>query len=397
MGQEVIQKALSEFATPLYVFDEAAFLQAVKRVRLALPSNVGLCYAMKANPFLVGYASTVTDRIEVCSTGEMRVCQSVGVPMDKVVVSGVHKDPNLMRELMESAAYVRRYTVESVRQFEMLERTARELGIRIPLLIRLSSGNQFGLDKEAVRQLLIRAHDNDSVYPFGIQYSSGTQKSSAKRMRRELQKLDGFMEDVQRELSIELCELEYGAGLAVAYFAADAQAAQRDEEEQLLGLSEALESLRFEGKIIVELGRALAASCGTYATRVVDTKRTNSFNYAIVDGGMHQLVYFGHAMSMQQPPWSVLPCRKQDEGDAWSIYGSLCTGSDVLAKQIPCGDLQVNDVVLFHDAGAYCVTEGISLFLSRDLPRVIIADQQGALTQVRNRVETWTLNAPTKG
>jgi hypothetical protein len=43
------------------------------------------------------------------------------------------------------------------------------------------------------------------------------------------------------------------------------------------------------------------------------------------------------------------------------------------------------------------MTEGLSLFLSRDLPRVILADRQGNLVQARDRIETWTFNTNMKG
>ena len=397
MRLEVIAKALDEFATPFYVFDETVFLSTVAHVLSALPFEVSLCYAMKANPFLVGCKCPLLERIEVCSPGEIHICQNANIPADQLVVSGIHKDPTLMRELMGSSPQVHRYTVESMRQFKLLEQVACELGVRIPILVRLSSGNQFGLDKEGVRTVLDKSARSSSVYPCGIQYYAGTQKSSAKRIQRELRLLDGFLEDVQRELSIELLELEYGAGLSVEYFASDRQVAREREDEQLQVLRESLGEMRFEGKIVIELGRALAASCGTYATRVVDTKQNDGFNYAIVDGGMHQIVYYGHAMSLQQPMWSVLSSHSHRGEGLWNIFGSLCTANDVLAKQIPCGKLQVGDVLLLHKAGAYCMTEGASLFLSRDLPRVLIASEHGALMRVRNRVETWMLNTWMEG
>lgn len=397
MEQNVVRKALDTFSTPLYLFDEATFAKTIERMRAALPTHVSLCYAMKANPFILGWADAAVERIEVCSTGEMRICQQAGIAMGKVVVSGVHKDAGLMLELMGGDEYVCRYTVESVLQYEMLESTARELGVRIPILIRLTSGNQFGLDAADIRELLVRARQSRYVYPYGVQYFSGTQKMSGKRIGRELQRLDVFLEDLARESCIELDELEYGAGLAVEYFADDDEAVCQKEDEQLCALGEALAKMRFKGKVVVELGRAMAASCGIYATRVVDAKRNGDYNYAIVDGGMHQLVYYGHSMSLQQPSCEVITERSGNTDGVWSIYGSLCTANDVLAKQVPCIDLQVGDVVVFRKTGAYCMTEGLSLFLSRDLPRVILADRLGTLVQVRNRVETWSLNTNMKG
>ena len=46
----------------------------------------------------------------------------------------------------------------------------------------------------------------------------------------------------------------------------------------------------------------------------------------------------------------------------------LCTINDILVKRLPLGGLEIGDVLVFEQAGAYCMTEGIALFLSRDLP-----------------------------
>lgn len=103
-------------------------------------------------------------------------------------------------------------------------------------------------------------------------------------------------------------------------------------------------------------------------TRVVDRKTNQSQHYAIVDGGIHQLVYFGQSMAMRRPQVELLQPRDEDGVENWNICGSLCTVNDILVKQLPLSRLEVGDVLAFGNAGAYCMTEGISLFLSRDLP-----------------------------
>jgi len=52
----------------------------------------------------------------------------------------------------------------------------------------------------------------------------------------------------------------------------------------------------------------------------------------------------------------------------------------------------VGDVLRFDNTGAYCMTEGISLFLSRDLPRVCLIDADGEVRLVRDLEPTWQLN-----
>ena len=46
----------------------------------------------------------------------------------------------------------------------------------------------------------------------------------------------------------------------------------------------------------------------------------------------------------------------------------------------------------FENVGAYSVTEGIYLFLSRAMPKVYLKDECGSLTLVRDAIETSTIN-----
>ena len=73
--------------------------------------------------------------------------------------------------------------------------------------------------------------------------------------------------------------------------------------------------------------------------------------------------------------------------------GSLCTINDIIIKQYPVSNLQVGDVFIFKNTGAYCMTEGISLFLSRELPEVALL-KDGKLKLVREAFKTYTLNKP---
>lgn len=391
-----LAKAVAAFPTPFYVFDEGALYHTIDRLQQGLPGNASLCYAMKANPFIVAQAARRVERVEVCSPGEMRICQFLGVPNSQVVVSGVHKDEGLMRELVLNDEPVCRFTVESQQQYRLLERVASEARKRIPVILRLTSGNQFGLDPQDARELVASALESKWLEFCGIQYFSGTQKTSSKKLQRELARLDKFLGELSTThgAAVDAMELEFGPGLPAEYYEQDAAVAQVKEDAQHDALCDALSVMSFTGNVILELGRAIAAPCGTYVTSVVDTKCNKGQNYAIVDGGMHQLVYYGHAMSLQQPVCFLYPPREDGATEPWSIYGSLCTTNDALAKQIPLRDVKVGDALVFPKTGAYSMTEGISLFLSRDLPRVVMVDLDGNMQEVRGRIETYPFNCP---
>ena len=102
-----------------------------------------------------------------------------------------------------------------------------------------------------------------------------------------------------------------------------------------------LQAMKYQGPVTLELGRSIAAACGTYVTQIVDTKTNKGENYAIVDGGIHQLVYYGQSMAMKQPKMQFIKTSPSDQAvnhlpkQLWNICGSLCTINDILVKQLP--------------------------------------------------------------
>ena len=106
----------------------------------------------------------------------------------------------------------------------------------------------------------------------------------------------------------------------------------------------------------------------------------------------HIVVRNGQHMAMKQPYLSV--CGKETEPctESWNICGSLCSMNDIIAKQISLPDIEIGDIICFENTGAYCMTEGISLFLSRDIPSVYIKKEDGTYLCVRDSFEKLKLN-----
>lgn len=362
-------------------------------MQAALPPEVVLCYAVKANTFITKELIDTIHRFEVCSPGEAEICRAVGVPSENMVISGVYKTPEVMEAMVADLDFSPIYTVESLEQYELFRRLAKQYGRTLPLLLRLTNGSQFGINKGDIEAIVARRGETPEVDILGIQFFSGTQKTSLKKLKREVGKLDDLLTLLEEKYGFVARELEYGPGFPVSYFQSD----ELDEAELLSGFSELLHDMTHHPKITLELGRSIAASCGTYYTHIVDLKRNQEQNYALVDGGMHHLVYFGQHMAMKQPFFHVCGKEELPATDQWNICGSLCSMNDVMTKQSPLPDLALGDVLAFENAGAYCMTEGISLFLSRDIPAVYLLLENGTAVQVRKAFDTATLNQPNYG
>ncbi len=390
---QALNRLLQENKTAFYVFDIEKLKARIAHLQAALPPEVVLCYAVKANTFITKELIDTIHRFEVCSPGEAEICRAVGVPSENMVISGVYKTPEVMEAMVADPGFHPIYTVESLEQYELFRRLAKQYGRKLPLLLRLTNGSQFGINKGDIEAIVARRGETPEVDILGIQFFSGTQKTSLKKLKREVGKLDDLLTLLEEKYGFVARELEYGPGFPVSYFQSD----ELDEAELLSGFSELLHDMTHHPKITLELGRSIAASCGTYYTHIVDLKRNQEQNYALVDGGMHHLVYFGQHMAMKQPFFHVCGKEELPATDQWNICGSLCSMNDVMTKQSPLPDLALGDVLAFENAGAYCMTEGISLFLSRDIPAVYLLLENGTAVQVRKAFDTATLNQPNYG
>ena len=105
------------------------------------------------------------------------------------------------------------------------------------------------------------------------------------------------------------------------------------------------------------------------------------------------MVYYGQTMAMKHPHFDIYPERNMEKEEKWNLCGSLCTINDIIVKDLNVPDLSIGDVFVFKNTGAYCMSEGISLFLSRDLPKVLM--KKGIKYElVRENLPTHVLNTP---
>lgn len=390
---------LTQLQTPCYVFDEAACVDRAIRIRQEAGKWGGkLCFAIKANPFLIPALIPIVDKFEVCSPGELEICRKYKVPGGKILFSGVVKT----REDMEKAlAYpVDVITLESVHHWELLKDALKE-GLSdetdqcVKVMPRLSSGAQFGMELSQMEHILMEAADMKNIRVEGIHYFTGTQKKG-KQYEKEIKRALQWMEELEKKFSLEDVILEYGPGLAVPYF-------NGDNFERPYGLIENLRDFILAEKpshrIDIELGRYLAASCGEYVTRIVDVKSADEKNYCLVDGGIHQVNYYGSNMAMRTPVIEYVPAGNKTDSlllnqeREYMICGSLCTFADILARGILLPSPEIGDCLVFENIGAYSVTEGSYLFLSHALPEIYIKQQDGQIRKVRNAQESWLINS----
>ena len=393
MEKSLEKKLISEVSTPFYVFDINVLRDRIDYLNSMMPENVHLCYAMKANPFVVKEIDEIIEKYEICSYGEWNIAKKMGVSDSKMVISGVYKDEISIEDILNNYKNGEVFTIESLNQIELLNKLTKEKKKVINIILRLTSGNQFGMCEEEIIEILENRAKYEYLNIMGIQYFSGTQKKLSKRIIKELEYVDEFVLNLKNNLGFVVEELEFGPGFPVVYFETEQDF---DEQTYLMEIADKIKNMKYQGHITMELGRSIVASCGSYYTKVVDKKTNKEGNFAVLDGGMNHLVYYGQMMAMKKPMLDILPKRDDKILENWNLVGALCTINDLIVKQLPVSNLEIGDIFVFKNTGAYSMTEGISLFLSRDLPKVVFV-QGGKMKIVRENINTYKFNMPNEG
>ena len=399
--------------TPYYVFDTDEFAKRAAMIRAALDCKGGrripLCFSIKANPFLLHRLPEGLDHVEVCSPGELEICIALGVKPESIIYSGVMKEKCDIERAVSYGAGI--LTCESIRHAALISEVmlecipegaheARFVETKAQVILRLTSGNQFGMSLDDIEYILSHPDEFKGISVMGLHYYSGTQKS-LRKINKDLEKIKSALTMLKDKYSFEPQLVEYGPGLCVEYFEDDWQ---EREKQALDEAAEALREFAEEYPLGIEMGRFLAASCGKYYTQVKDLKSTGDANYAILDGGIHHLNYFGQRMAMQVPPIRVyggevseneekpgVELTQMPDAD-YTLCGSLCTVADELVREVKLKKLELGDILEFAHCGAYSVTEAPALFLSRQLPAIYAYSKECGYECLREHIPAAEIN-----
>jgi diaminopimelate decarboxylase len=364
--------------TPFYAYDRSLLDARVAELRAALPKQVSLHYAMKANPMpaLVAHMATRVDGIDVASAGELRVALDAGADPAHTSFAGPGKSDADLAQAVAAGVLV---NVESPHEVERLARIATDLGYPARVAVRANpdfelktSGmkmgggpKQFGVDAEAVPALL------ETIAARGLRFEGFHIYAGSQNL-----KADSICEAQQRsyELALALARhapapvrvLNLGGGFGIPYFPGD-------ERLDLAPIGRNLETLvaRATGemptaRITIELGRYLVGEAGVYVCRVVDRKVSRGQVFLVTDGGLHHhLAASGNFGQVIRKNYPVAVGNRMDgaERETASVVGPLCTPLDLLCERMELPKAQVGDYVVVFQSGAYGATASPQAFL----------------------------------
>jgi diaminopimelate decarboxylase len=377
-----LEALVSEVGTPCYVYSAASIRDRYRALRDAFaPLDPAICFSVKSNSNLA-----VLDLLrregawfDVVSDGELHRTHRIGVDPARVVFAGVGKTDAELRAAIEAG--VGYLNVESVEEFEAVERVAAASGRSARVLLRINPDvdagthrhittgreeNKFGIGFAEAAALLAARDRFPHVAPRGLHCHIGSQITSVEPYAAALARIAEFV-TAQRSAGVPreaLAVLDFGGGFGIEY---------REAGIDLVAVARAIEApLRaLEMKLLLEPGRFVVGAAGALLARVLYRKGAANRRFVIVDAGMTELLR--PALYDAWHPVEVVAPRRSAPLETIDLVGPICESSDVLARGRELPRLEQGDLVAILKAGAYGFAMA-SNYNSRPRPPEVLVD-----------------------
>jgi diaminopimelate decarboxylase len=365
--------------TPFYVYDRSIMTRKVQELRAALPADVEIHYAMKANPMpaVVKHFCSRVDGIDVASAGEMQVALEAGMPPDHISFAGPGKTPAELELAVAAGVIINMESeLEMRRTADIARRTNRrpKVAVRVNPDFELKTSGmkmaggpkQFGVDAERVPELLGKLATLSLEF-WGFHIYSGSQNLRPDIIADAQQKSAALAIDLAAHAPAPVRLLNLGGGFGIPYFPGEKRLDLEPIGQNLRALVPMIKNALPQATVALELGRYLVGEAGIYVCRIVDRKISRGHVFLIADGGLHHnLAASGNFGQVIRKNYPVLIANRvySDQHENASVVGPLCTPLDLLADRTELAASEVGDLVAVFQSGAYGLTASPSSFLS---------------------------------
>lgn len=380
VGGRPIQEIAGEVgSTPFYVYDRSLMTQRVTALRQALPPQIHLHYAMKANPMpaVVNHMATLVDGLDVASGGELEVALASGTEPGTISFAGPGKTDWELEAAVKAGITL---NVESENELRRIAAISQALSTQAHVAIRVNpdfelkaSGmkmgggpKQFGIDAERVPAVL------GEIKQLGLHFRGFHIFCGSQNLKPEaiIEAHDNTFELALRLAAhapspVEL--LNIGGGLGIPYFPGETRLDLAPIAANLEARLPAVQQALPEAEIVMELGRYLVGEAGLYISKVIDKKISRGHTYLICDGGLHHHLSasgnFGQVVRKNYPV-AIANRMNSPATETVSVVGPLCTPLDILANNMELSAAEPGDLVAVYQSGAYGYSASPHKFLS---------------------------------
>lgn len=365
--------------TPLFVYDMGIVERQVRDLREAMPSQLSIHYAVKANPYpaLLERMARLVDGFDVASGGEMARALEAGMDAAHVSFAGPGKRDDELAAAIDAGVTLNLESEgEARRALAIAEKRGRtpRLAVRVnPDFdlkgsgMRMGGGAKpFGVDADRAaglaRSLIEAGADWRGWHIF-----AGSQALDAEALIDTQAATVGLAARLSGAVGTAPPLVNLGGGFGIPYFPGDRRLDIAPIGEALGQTLHARADILADSEFAMELGRWLVGEAGVYLTRVVDVKQSQGETFVVVDGGLHHQLAasgnFGTVVRRNYPMAVANRYGAPPAEEAVTVVGCLCTPIDKLGDKVALPSMVEGDLIAIFAAGAYGASASPSAFL----------------------------------
>ncbi len=390
MERTQLLELANKYGSPLYVYDTDKIASQYNRLTNAFRDvkNLKLNYAVKAlsNINILKFFKNLGAGLDTVSIQEVQLGLTTGIDPKNIIFT-----PNgvSLKEIEDVAKLGVQINIDNLSILEQFGQQHPEVPVCVRINPHIMAGgnskisvghidSKFGISIHQVPHIK-RVVENTGMNINGIHMHTGSDILDIDTFLRATE----ILFDVAKQFD-DIDFIDFGSGFKVPYKEGDIST---DIEQLGLQLTERFNEFCIEyGKditLMFEPGKFLVSEAGVFLAKVNVVKQTTSTVFAHVDSGFNHLVRpmmynsYHHITNISNP---------EGRDRYYSVVGYICE-TDTFGSNRRISEISEEDILCFHNAGAYCFSMA-SNYNSRYLPaEVMIVDGQDYLIRKRQTIQ----------
>lgn len=406
-----VDELVTEFGTPLYLYDRATLDDAVLQYRQALatnyPGEACITYAGKAFlcTAIAQWSQQANLWLDCTGAGELYIAANANVPRQNLLVHGVNKSRDDLKAAVELAGTI---VIDNLSELKKLVQLVGgsdtsdwdypELWFRVRPGIAVDThrytqtgqeDSKFGMSLPEVLQAIDLAQTAGFNVP-GLHFHQGSHFHQPEPVGPALSKILDLIVEIRTHtgwLPRTLCP---GGGWGVPYHEDDLPHPSVEAYVRFVAneLTAGCQEREIPLPILhLEPGRSLIARAGVAVYCVGSIKQTQNRRWLLIDGGLAD----NPRPALYQARYSALPTQNPERSTVGpaTLAGPYCESGDILIHDLDLPEIMAGETIAVPVSGAYQLSMA-SNYNGAVKPAVLWLDE-GKATLIQRRQEASDL------
>lgn len=389
------EKIRTEHSTPFYIYDGKVISEQASILKKTFP-DFGILFSVKANPFPPVLKKMASLGIGADAASAKEVDLAIEAGMQEIYYSCPAPTKEDINHILGRCHII----ADSFHVLSLLEEAAAARSLTLAVGLRIHpdftmDGTQQMPSKFGIDESLVWKMDFAKEYPHlainGLHIHIRSQVLDTEQLVNYYENAMALAVRLQNHIRNKLEYINFGGGVGKVYDAAKQSPLDYEKLHQAVSAAKEKYKDALSARFLLESGRFLACDCGTYVTEIVDIKESHRKKFYIVKNGangffkpvLRQMLMPFHPdhigasyepFATENDDYNIQVLSESSETEIVDIAGHLCSGADVMAKNVEVKKGKIGDLVTFNHAGSYAYSLAPLLFASQPIPKEFFID-----------------------